>query len=681
MSKINHYIIIDNYVLGDGLNLIRNIYTQLLDNYYKECEQVTLCYTYPEITIYQIEKHNIYSIFHKIFPNYKLIRKSKSIYYDKLFQQLLKKIDPLKNNEIIAFIAIDKLSDHNIKTLNTLDYQINCQPVLVDVDIHQYTEDRDGKFKNIKLIDANKFLKTPYYTFFKGNIKYNSPKIQHEFISVYDFMDYLQNINLHNELFLKQHDPKELYEHYLEIKSKVKSYIGTIKKGEEQLKFFTIYHRFKKFINLIKVKYFEEYSKYYEKNESENYGKLFLEYAKKANTFYGKFVTSSNQVILSNINKLNKFDKIKPITIPSLHKKHEKQLQQSKEFFNSILTLSDWTEEIEYGGCLGLMLLLKVDGLHKMGFNCDIEIEIEEVTTTLLPITDFIMLAQKEFELYAKKYKNLDNVFGNLNNIIIASGNAIGKSNAVVPLYINKYHWKIAKQLMEPILGIILAHNPLSFKSVHNNFFLSLLNLMNLELFSKNKKFLNERFLRFFLSVIRTYAQICFDNKYQRGIKHFTNNYMLNKMKYNSLSVFLILCDKIIWQLICTGCYIDNDGNKKVINKMLKDYCIIVLKPECIEDCKLSNDVLDYLNNMTLHLFACHKIGIMMNLFYKSYGSFGKYIKKLESNYGYHNDDCICYIIEMIKKIDIPKKITFEILEKEFGLNRSILIDCCTNQI
>ena len=124
-----------------------------------------------------------------------------------------------------------------------------------------------------------------------------------------------------------------------------------------------------------------------------------------------------NLLLLDNIIK-SKFKKI-----------DENIKDETTDFYNSIISKTDWKEEYNYGNIMGILINVKPSELNKCYFSYE-NIEICDITTCIVGLDQIL-----------ESYK-LTNEF----NVSI-SGNGIGNGNCMLPLYINEDHWKLVKYM------------------------------------------------------------------------------------------------------------------------------------------------------------------------------------------------------------------------------------------
>ncbi len=338
-----------------------------------------------------------------------------------------------------------------------------------------------------------------------------------------------------------------------------------------------------------------------------------------------------NETILNNTDLLDQLKNLPTIAKQNLITEQNQKFIKSTEFFDSVITLSNWHDELELSGCMGLVVKASTSSLVKVGVNYGVN--IENVTTTFIPVLDCINAMQQFFEDRSD--------FGNLNDKLIIKGNAIGNGNSVIPLYICKQHWNVAKELLKPVLGITFVHHPLGYLPQHDQLLFVIYNHMIQMTFNSTN--FNERWVQVLIAVQRTCAEIAFMHKYNRGIRGYFKRYITDPTIRVST-----YCDKIIGQTITTGFLLSNEQMsgfiKYTIEEMIRRYMngetefLTYLR----ENPKLTRtrfnkfiqEMERVLNHDLVLLIAYRKMNTIMKKLIETIGSFNKYIQLLEENYG-----------------------------------------------
>jgi len=418
--------------------------------------------------------------------------------------------------------------------------------------------------------------------------------------------------------------------------------------------------------------------------------KMVLDYGKKIyeNNGSDKKMFKLNDRISKNIVFINKLNNIKDILGTDTNKKFIEvyddtdnlNFNNSCDYFNSPITLSNWYEEFKIGSAIGLLIKIKINNLVKLGVSKNVK--FENITSTFYPVTDYITCTNEYFEKKQGMSNNQqsnnqqsnnqkNNKFGNLNDKIVLSGTSIGDSNAVIPLYINKYHWQIAKQYINPILGIIFAHNPFGYCNKHKSFMFSVFAIMTTKIFT-DTSCINHKWLNSYIAYLRTCTEICFENKYQNGIRRLIENFVKNPS--NRIVTDVFYDDVFISQTLSTGYILSDDMIKMLIHYIIEESARHQLKTDKMDmqyleylktmfeidnvD-KLKNEIDDTINklfnNMNYHLVVIvsfYKMNKILNNFYKLFGSFNKFLKSIETGFGLVDES---YINNLIKDINDNK--------------------------
>lgn len=178
---------------------------------------------------------------------------------------------------------------------------------------------------------------------------------------------------------------------------------------------------------------------------------------------------------------------------------------KSIELYSSVITRTNWIEELNNGNIMGLLINVNPKNINKNGYNLDY-VPISEITHTIIG-----------FDQILEAYK-INNSKDSYENIL--SGYGIGKGNCILLLYINYYHWNFVKLYLNFSLGIIFNRNPLFYHNNHKNIYKNvLINMINLTF--SNENFKSDKWLNLLFSVLRT-------------------NYELFSQNYNSLNKFIV---------------------------------------------------------------------------------------------------------------------------------------------
>ena len=352
-------------------------------------------------------------------------------------------------------------------------------------------------------------------------------------------------------------------------------------------------------------------------------------------------------------------------------------VDDSLEFTNSSLSLTNWVEEYNNFNPVGI--LIKYD-VHKYSYKGLIDsystivntypnMVINSVINNWTSIYDYYQIILLDIDPNNNvddQTKNTE-IF-NINDFIITD-NLFGNTNVLLPMYINKNHWNLVKSLWK--YHITFINNSFEFeyvKKMDNIYYLVL--LKNYNTIINDPKNISNQNLRLFIYILRTCLQLSLDNKYIFSIKDDYKRYfdIIIKNNFNKNNSNIIDWIIRIIQLIISGnCEINilvndlkfmrnNLFNEYIINNYKIDFWemindpniliekkkeeILLLKTECVQ----SN--INWLNLEIDLTNICNFI----NQIYKIKG-FNKFIKivdnvngciPIKSNIFNVNDNEIC---------------------------------------
>ncbi len=383
---------------------------------------------------------------------------------------------------------------------------------------------------------------------------------------------------------------------------------------------------------------------------------------------------NKNKNLLKNFNKMSDKDKAMLDKFINIHKNSfNSHFLKSCEFYNSPITLSNWFEEMRVGDVFGISLQIISSNLAKLGVRY--EVHIENITMTLVPISNYIKSTIDVFN--SDMYD-----FGNINERVVLTGENIGDSNCVIPIYINKYHWIIAKRYLKPVLGQIFAHNPLGYTDRHQYFMFTIFNDMMKRLFDDD---ISNKQVQLYIAYLRTCAQICFDNKYNYGIRKYIDMYISDPQKriFNTLYDY----DNIVCQPLCTGYIIPDDKIKLLIKYLVEETVRKGVAIEKYDTAYIYNlesekftlsgineeldELLDNINKGTKYiletLMSFYSMNKILGKLYEKVGSYSRFIKLLENTYGMLPDDLTLFLLNEIKKVETTDILTIESLYQHIG--------------
>lgn len=336
-------------------------------------------------------------------------------------------------------------------------------------------------------------------------------------------------------------------------------------------------------------------------------------------------------------NEIDKFDQMS-----DSHKK-------STDFFHSLISVSDWYEELSEGSGFGLLIKLNTSISGKI-FMHDGALNINEITTTFISVRDYLDSVAFQIDNNGK----ID--FGNMD---VFSGNGIGSSNAILPLFINKYHWEQIKQQIPYVYGIIYSHNPYGYSDHHDNYIFYIFMDICRRTFVANTN-LSEKWIHIFIAVYRTCSQVGYEKGYTRGIKNFIKNVLevdINKVNLEKMYM-------LMGQIVSTGTNIDN-----VLDKLCDTIYYSYIKKKIAK--KYDPKYVD-------HLFSLVKQDPISGEICKIYGE-TEFAEEINEFIKYVCDETI-YMAEMVVSFKNVYKIMKKfILDKFFGSYRKMIFSIDDN--
>ena len=705
-NTLQHIIIIDNFELGNNLKYVTNEYPIMLSRYMNliDAKYINLITSYPIYKSVVLNNSNIYDEFIKICPlrNYMIQEED---HYLKLFQECknilnsenikteiimftsqkkamsndtITLLDDIMNNNVSMSIVslknkeYDKLNDkiirHYINPDETEITNIIFNGILLTEDLNK---DISIKIKALNLrrsmlgcntntqADKGSIMDIHNYCWFVNNklihslsggpfeVTINDEKIEVIATEIKDTppanllnaIDTTINI-INNEM----DETKSIIDNYFEIYKFIKYQLIKIINENKQYASHAVlvYKELRQM--LINNK------DYLLKHNNNNNNKL-MKYVEKTkvvmkNDKQTRAISEKMLFGFMNDSSDNNTEKCDIIYVKN------DSFHNSCEFFTSIITLTNWYDEIQTNSALGLVIKIATHPLAKLGI--DDNINIQNITTTFFPISDYIDIIIKYLE------DNVINEKGNINDLNIFKGNAIGDGNSVIPLFITKQHWFFARKYLDSMLGITLCHNPYINPKNNINFMFRILSDFTIRSIMDP----SERLLSTYVTLMRTCAEIAFENKYNRGIRKLIDIYITDptrhindkKQEYNVM----------LSQCLATGYYVEDEKlitlvellideliRKALYHSYKKEY-VLMLQTNDIqqnEDCKRS--LIEYLDNKLKYDVKCIVCYYCMNsIFKKIISSYSKFIQTLDTNFGLVPDNIIMAIFNEIKNIN-----------------------------
>jgi hypothetical protein len=649
-------------------------------------------------------------------------KKNNNVNYCKLFTNLIKCINKLKNENDDLKIEVFFFLYRSLEKNEDLLEKIKELKYIHDISINGIT--MINSVKNNDLINLDTLLNTNVWInlLYDNYNNINNIFKQNVFLSVYQNRDLkliLNDLYFDEVPFSKYILVKKNFNNKVNIKdTKQNKYDFNFVKNKNKIKISFFIFTINNLIdnvdsNLVKVniEYFKilkniisKYSFYLNsKNKLKNYNKYIINILNFKLIEFGNLIINSvckkkldDKIISENLYKLtiksnsylfNKaaniidrilnnlinykiIDKISSFKIDLENKKLEKSL----DFITSFISLTTWGEEINSNSSMGLVLKIHSTNFCKLGVGSNLI--VNNFTTSFFPYNDYLLTLNNYLE---KNY-----IPGNINGENIIFGNAIGDGNCILPIYICKSHWKKARVDLNNMIGIISAHNPFGYNKNKIKSIFKILVDMSTHLFFSGEKTTSKLINCYFL-FFRTCSELCFEFKYNRGIKTVINSFIKNPKKKIMYDQFYYTI--LLGQILSTGFIMDNsDVNifidiiiEELIRINIKDLVFPNLKP--FHDNDYEKNIQSKKNSINYHfkvLLGFLKMYDIIKKIINKLGSFNKLIKMLDSNYGLLDEELLDFIKKNIKNNQYENNFNnlFKDLYNERGMkySRNILI-------
>jgi hypothetical protein len=307
------------------------------------------------------------------------------------------------------------------------------------------------------------------------------------------------------------------------------------------------YYMFLKYtINFIKTKLTSFYDNKIISNSFNESDKIF----KHIFDFY-QIVYPKIHHVLKEDNLLLNFKSFDSVNINDIKEKNYdniiKNNDTSESYLHSIISMSNWKDEIEDLNCFGLLLKYNIKKGKKIKnnknpnfikyYNITSEypnIFVSNISNNFISINDYYQLILNHIlpQEGLKKEEVPEFIF-NLNDFEIIDSYH-GNTNIMLPLYINKEHWYIFNKIKRYHLSLINNYlEPYYNSRMDNIYFFVLLKSFN-TMILKNSN--DSIYLTIY--ILRTAMQICIDNKYCLKIKQEYNYYFNNLLSCTELYNF-----------------------------------------------------------------------------------------------------------------------------------------------
>ena len=204
------------------------------------------------------------------------------------------------------------------------------------------------------------------------------------------------------------------------------------------------------------------------------------------------------QILKQIIKMIYDDKKIKDIEY-NLDKYNDDKYTASRNLYYSVITRTNWIDELEYGNIVGLLVKIDPKDINKNAYNLDF-VPITDITHTVISLEQLI----EAYKIYYSENKTL---FDDKLGLNIISGFGVGNGNCIIPLYITKDHWELVNIYSDYNNGLIFNRNPMIYKSKHMDVYYNVtMNMINLTFCNDNYN--SDKWIQLLFSMIRTTYEI-----------------------------------------------------------------------------------------------------------------------------------------------------------------------------
>ena len=333
------------------------------------------------------------------------------------------------------------------------------------------------------------------------------------------------------------------------------------------------------------------------------------------------------------------------------------------KFTTSSLTLSNIYEEYNDSNIYGILINYKnnTSGNINRFKNSIINVtkypkidQLNNIVVNWMSICDYYEIA----------LINCNNYKVGLGNIMIKD-DVYGNTNALLPIYFNKSHWKLYKTISSYHMSFLNSIHEIEYdKNYDNIYFITLLKIFTYINFDFKKT--KEKYIQLFIFLLRTCIQIMQENKYYCSLENKFNTYINSINTENYLKNMTNFTIRTVQYIIFNGeksiLDICNKITKIIVDEYIKENINIGFWSN-VEDKKkyIEESLNEYLRGWLCLQTDLLKMEQFVKEIYK-YNGFNKFIKEIDKCDGFIElDDDNPKIIDCKKLIDINKKINEEI--------------------
>lgn len=322
------------------------------------------------------------------------------------------------------------------------------------------------------------------------------------------------------------------------------------------------------------------------------------------------------------------------------------EIDDSLNTFYSTHSMTNWLDELEEKSCTGIIINIFVPNYCRLGKKIE-NIKINHVTQTFMSVSDYVTtLCSPENKAFT----------GDLNNTLVVNDPMLGSGNCILPLFINKWHWKIASCYVPIIFGIGISNNIMLYTESMDLIYYLVLSNITSQMFCN--QCVNIQLIRIWTSILRTSMEISIKKRFHKGFA----NHIISLIKIGKYNEYNML----FGQMMSVGFEINNeffDIIKIILLNKIKQTIKNLSNLNVLKNMIIDNDVMinDEINIIIMKLgmddFKSNAIATIKTLltiyqFKKKCGSFVKLIELIDSKSGILDDEKEEYIMK-ISKMDM----------------------------
>lgn len=399
--------------------------------------------------------------------------------------------------------------------------------------------------------------------------------------------------------------------------------------------------------DMIIIKLYENKRNKLMKNGDNNTLIKIIDISLKANDIIRNKVTNK-KIKEMKIKNIKKIDRVRNEYNKNQVEKIKEINEESYYYFYSILCMTNWIEEMEENSCIGI--IVNLEGSIMASKNIFTKVRKCKLLKKCASIDDYIEKKITDNETKKKAFVNY---------------REIGEGNMIIPLYINKYHWKIAREYLPLILGCNFSADPFKYNKRQIDNIFKILSLASDELIHN----INDNSIIMYIQYYRTCYEIIKEMGYHKGFEKIIKKYETDDNRNEKMINIL----NIIGQQIILKKNIDENKNYQILYYFIDDIIHFNIKAiydvkSNFKEWKRNNETKEYLKiciHEELEMFVSY-IYESLKRYYsiktvtkilkdvETYnGGIKKFIKKIDDNTGLIDNENLNYIKKLLKNTNI----------------------------